>query len=283
MLDHYHFRQRGCVAALAWWRALEAKCAEVLETSLPSRALGRGNKPDPLTDLGQPAIDTEYRTPFRIVPERGKVPENDVEPSPKKRGNVLHDDVAGSKFANKTGVLPPKSRSLAVDARAFAGERDILAGKSAANNVDCFNVCSFERAHVVENGNIGPVLRQHAARELFDLAKGDRLEAARAFEAQREPANAGKKIQHSEFLGEFWYDFRHDQTLKTLRILRDRVSTRPSNSQVVLNRMQGQVSLATEEGWGFDEASLSPVRRRFRGTITSRCQPMALFVGMFSA
>lgn len=42
------------------------------------------------------------------------------------------------------------------------------------------------------------MLREHSAGEVFDLAEGDRLEAARALKAQRETADARKQVQRAE-------------------------------------------------------------------------------------
>ena len=40
------------------------------------------------------------------------------------------------------------------------------------------------------------MLRQHLAREFFNLAKGHGLKSARAFEAKRKAADARKQIKH---------------------------------------------------------------------------------------
>jgi hypothetical protein len=45
--------------------------------------------------------------PLRVIPERGQVSENSLNSPSKQSCDVLHDDVAGSNFANKTGELSP--------------------------------------------------------------------------------------------------------------------------------------------------------------------------------
>ncbi len=70
-------------------------------------ASGVGNNPRAVTDVRGTNGGCRYAIPPRIVPARGQVPENDVEASPEKRGDIFHDDEAGSKLANETGVLAP--------------------------------------------------------------------------------------------------------------------------------------------------------------------------------
>jgi hypothetical protein len=43
-------------------------------------------------------------------------------------------------------------------------------------------------------GDLGPVFFENAAAERIDLAKGDGFEATRAFEAEAEAADTGKKV-----------------------------------------------------------------------------------------
>lgn len=45
--------------------------------------------------------------PLRIIPERGKVPENTVEPASSEGGHVLHEHDTGSKLANEPSKLRP--------------------------------------------------------------------------------------------------------------------------------------------------------------------------------
>lgn len=140
--------------------------------------------------------------PFRVIPERGQVPENGSESSPEKRGDIFHDDVSGSNLANKTGVFTPEAAAFTCEPRAFASRGDILAGKSSANNVGCDAIraqsADGEGLDIVIDRHLRPVFRQHAARERFDLAEGDRLKAARPLKAQAEAADARKEIKHSE-------------------------------------------------------------------------------------
>jgi hypothetical protein len=141
--------------------------------------------------------------PLRIIPERGQVPENGSEASPEKRGDILHDDVAGSNFANKTGVLRPEAASFTCEPRALASDGDILAGKSSANNVHFSDMRGLQLSHVTVDGDARPMLGQHAPRKLLDLAERDGLEAARPFKAQREPADAAEQVEDAQLVAPY--------------------------------------------------------------------------------
>jgi hypothetical protein len=153
-------------------------------------ASGAGNNPDPIAPMRGANGGSRDAMPLRIVPERGQVPENGSESSPEKRGDILHDDVSGSNLANKTGVFTPEAAAFTCEPRAFASRADILAGKSAANNVDWSDMFRLQLPHVSMDGYVRPVLRQHAAGKLLDFAEGDGLEAARPLKAKAEAADA---------------------------------------------------------------------------------------------
>ena len=78
----------------------------------------------------------EHR-PFRIVPEPGQAPENDVESSNSDRCDILQEDVFGSYTANDPLEFEPQAAAVAfLDAFAFAGVTDVLAREAARNQAD---------------------------------------------------------------------------------------------------------------------------------------------------
>ena len=186
----------SCVAALGWWRMRAAKCAEVLETSLPSRAHGLGNNPEPMSDCGASNIASSNNSPFCVIPQAGKVPENSSHPETKQAWRVLHDDVTWSYFANQTGVLAPEARARTVKAITAGGvcDTDILTGKASTNDICCPSV-EFERLDIFMPRNLRPVHSQHGACGWVDLAEGDGLESTRALQPQAEAANAAEKVE----------------------------------------------------------------------------------------
>ena len=130
----------------------------------------------------------------------------------KQRCDVLHDDESRSYFASKTGNFAPEpAAGSALKAALVAGVGNVLAGKSARNDVNGNSIGSKplggEGSHVIVTGDLGPMLRQHTAGEGFDFAEGDRLESARPLKAEGEAANTRKQIEYFEFLSECWLDW----------------------------------------------------------------------------
>jgi hypothetical protein len=57
---------------------------------------GVGHNENPVAAVRGATGDRRYAVPFRIIPARGQVAENDVEPPSKESCDVLHEDVPGS-------------------------------------------------------------------------------------------------------------------------------------------------------------------------------------------
>jgi len=102
-------------------------------------AVGVCNKPEPVASVRGANGRSRDAVPLRVIPARGQVSENTLKPPSKESCDVLHDDVAGSKLANESRVLAPKTRACPVDSSALAGEADVLAGESAAEDVDVWH------------------------------------------------------------------------------------------------------------------------------------------------
>lgn len=155
------------------------------------RGVGKkGRDPKSIAYMGSANVSSLNAVPDRIIPERGQVAEHPGEPSTcgsrKEFWYVLHDRDAGSNLANKAGVLSPETGTLAINARSFASLGQVLTGKTPA---DCVNGNSIgskslgsEFSDIMVTEHLRPMFRQHAAREGFDLAESDSLEAARAFQ-----------------------------------------------------------------------------------------------------
>jgi hypothetical protein len=95
-------------------------------------------------------------TPLRIETQRGQVPENSTEPPNSEHWGVLHEDVTGSYLANDTSEFRPESGLLPVDAGAFAGAGDVLAGEAAGDDVDvAAPLVPVEGPDVVPDGELG--------------------------------------------------------------------------------------------------------------------------------
>lgn len=139
--------------------------------------------------------------PLRMIPAGGKVPENNVDSSPEKRADVLHDDVAGSNLTNDPGVLTPESGTGTANSDTFAGFADVLAGEASADDIGSGNkvpckLMSSDPSHVLVNLDAGPIGREHVATPRLSLAEGDRLHA-RALKPEGKAADAREEVQHA--------------------------------------------------------------------------------------
>lgn len=96
-----------------------------------SLARGVAQYPDPLPQVRSSDVGSGNNSPDRIVPQRGKVPENDVKPPKSEHWAVFHPYEAGLYLANDPGVLGPQSAALAApDPGAFSGGRYVLTGEA---------------------------------------------------------------------------------------------------------------------------------------------------------
>jgi hypothetical protein len=115
-----------------------------------------------------------------------------VEPPSAERRHVLHDDVSGSKFANKPGVLGPKTRAGAGESGAAASEADVLAREAAAEDIDSRDAPPLELCDIGVAGHAWPVLGEHPAAELALLALPEDVHTG-ALEAEVEASDPGEE------------------------------------------------------------------------------------------
>lgn len=176
------------------------------EQSLHSLAGSVGNDPYSLARLGDAnELAWEY-LPFSIIPERGKPPENLVKSIPDEILDVFDNDDSRARFPDKAVVFEPQPTPVSsqsfLDAPSISGNRDILARKPTAYDINGNSVSSksvgCEFSDVTIARHLGPVFRQYAAREFLNLAEGDRLKSARALKTERETADAAEQVKDSQ-------------------------------------------------------------------------------------
>jgi hypothetical protein len=110
-------------------------------------------------------VSSQHRPPA-VIPERGQVTENSPE-SPSNEGwAVLHEDEAGSYFANDARHVTPHAGSLPVDACAFSCDADVLAWEAARNHVNT----SAPRASV-KGANVIPNRERREKAVILSLGK----------------------------------------------------------------------------------------------------------------
>lgn len=95
-----------------------------------------GNNPNAVADVWCTNGGSRYARPFRIIPDRGQIAEDDIEPPRPQRGDVFHEDVPGSKTANNPMEFGPQAGLLTADARPLARVANVLAREAAADEID---------------------------------------------------------------------------------------------------------------------------------------------------
>jgi hypothetical protein len=107
-------------------------------------------------------------------------------------GDVLDQDVAGSKFANGSGHLAPQNGFGVVEPGALAGGAGALAGEPAGDDIDPFDGVGADAADVLVDGDAGPAPGEDAAPPFVGFAEPGVFESG-----EREPvveeAGAGEQ------------------------------------------------------------------------------------------
>lgn len=156
---------------------------------------GVGHDPDAVPAVRSANGGSGYTVPLRIIPDRSERPEHLVQSARAKGCDVFADDPARPRFGDDAVHFPPEAGSFSVEPGALSGEADVLAGESSADGVDMSGQrLSCEGSDVVMDGDSGPVLGDDAASIGVYFAELDGLKMPRAFEAEREPANAGEQV-----------------------------------------------------------------------------------------
>jgi len=92
--------------------------------------------PNPVSLVRSSDVGSAQSDPCRIIPERPKIGEDDVQSSTNERWRVFHEDESRSNIANNTSELPPESGTLSGQPESSSGNGDILAREAARNDVN---------------------------------------------------------------------------------------------------------------------------------------------------
>jgi hypothetical protein len=97
---------------------------------------------DPVTPVRGAEGLSRYAVPESIIPARGQVSEYGAESSTKQSWDVFDNHKPRLKFANNSRVLRPKAAPSTREASASAGEADVLARESSADDIDFSKIVS---------------------------------------------------------------------------------------------------------------------------------------------
>jgi hypothetical protein len=129
--------------------------------------------------------------PFRVIPERGKIPENGSHSSSKERCHVFHEHISWSYLANDPSELVPKTGPSSGEPGTFSGDADVLAWEAAADEVNAPLALRRERPHVFMLRDFRPVLFEDCGCIRVNLHLPLAFHPS-PFKAQREPADTGE-------------------------------------------------------------------------------------------
>jgi len=133
----------------------------------PRLRSGVGKYPNPVSDVRGTNGRRWNTFPFRIIPERGKVPKNSAHRFVSKQTwDVLNKHESRSKFPNNTAeVHPQPTSSILLDSSHKSGGRQILTGESSTDEINGFEFSPIEFCNVSISFHLRPMLRQHLRTE----------------------------------------------------------------------------------------------------------------------
>lgn len=158
-------------------------------------ASGVGNNPDSVPPVRGTNGARWYAMPFRVIPDLGQGPENDVQPSTKQRCHVLQDDVTGSNHASGSNHFPEESRTGAGKPGAGPGIGEVLAREARADDV---GMGILRRSYVADVRRIRETQRENLAGVMIDFGDRDSLEPARALQPEVEAADTREQGQDAQ-------------------------------------------------------------------------------------
>ena len=137
--------------------------------------------------------------PFRIVPERSERPEYLIQSARAKGGDIFDEDVARLERVDRFGVLKPESAAFSAKSGAFPGEANVLAGKSAAQEINRFNGLPINGSDVSVSLHCRPVFGEHSLTVGVDFNLPRDIKTG-SFKAKVKPSYACKKAPDSHLL-----------------------------------------------------------------------------------
>jgi hypothetical protein len=127
--------------------------------------------------VGSAGVPSTHHERPRGVVCRFQVIEYPVCSESSETRNILSDDPIWSEFSNEPSEFVPETASFAVETGAAARLRNVLAGKTAGDEIDGNSIGSKalrgERSDVRKDWRIRPMVREHAPAEVVGLAERD--------------------------------------------------------------------------------------------------------------
>lgn len=140
--------------------------------------VGEGNNKHALAPVRGAKGGSGKHFPFRIIPERGQIPQDDLNPSGEQSAHVFDDDVPGTHFPDEPCVFEPQAAARPfLDSRMFSSLGYILTGEAAAEHVHGRQFGPVQRRYILIYGDARPVPGEYRPAKRVDLAKPLMFEA----------------------------------------------------------------------------------------------------------
>jgi hypothetical protein len=141
---------------------------------------------------------TVQHPPGSEIPNAGQLPDNLSHCSPsvltEQSGNILPDKQAGPRFLHHSGELKEQTAARSSEAATPASHGKVLTGEASGDNVNASQVATVELRNVVIARHLRPVMFQHTAGMLVNLALRDGLDP-RQLEAEVEAPHAAEQAR----------------------------------------------------------------------------------------
>lgn len=171
----------------------------------PSLAVGERHEEESVAMVRRSNIGRSESAPLSIIPERGKVFEDDFESARAERGNVFNEDQSRLNLLDDSGELLPEPASLPSDACALSGNGDVLTREAAKDDVhQATKWLAVEGGHIRPNRRWVQVVFLHARSQDFagvgfPLHVSDRSALSNCqLDAEVESGRAAEKADCSE-------------------------------------------------------------------------------------
>lgn len=135
--------------------------------------VGVGNKENPFPAMRGADRGRGKHFPFRIIPDRGQILQDGLNPCGEQPRHVFNDDISRPDFFNESRVFMPQPASFSRDALSFPRCRQahVLAREAPAQYIDRGQIRPPQFPDILIYGDARPVPPQYRAAKRIDLAK----------------------------------------------------------------------------------------------------------------
>ena len=134
--------------------------------------VGEGNNKHALAPVRGTKGGCGKHFPFRIIPDLGQIPQDDLNPIGEQPPDVFDDDVPGTHFPDEPCVFEPQAAARPfLDSRMFSSLEYVLTGGAAAEHVHGRQFGPVQRRYILIYGDARPVPGEYRPAKLVYLAE----------------------------------------------------------------------------------------------------------------